>query len=861
MKQTIKRLSCLMLALCLVLTALPFSARAEEEKQGVDFVLVMDCSGSMAKNDKEGLAAVACKQLLDFLPIENARVAVIAYGYNGEGYDYTHFTVQYDANVVQTLSPLAVVGEMSVEQKEALKNSIAAVAGKESSAATSAIGQALAAGVDTLLTGGATDGNACVILLTDGDATSQIAYGEAEDLAKSVPFVAKEHGWPVFCIELDYEGKNGTSEGADNRRRLTDICVNSGAGETGRMVVSDPAEVSNALLTIYDYFMETETPLSEVITIGADGVASREFTVPELASESNILISGSTVKYVELVNPKGDVRKIDASVSKGDWIANVETDEYISVKVVRPEAGVWTVRAYGDPNASIYVRSGIIRELDLELVGSPAPGMVTKNDTIKFQAYFTYHGGSMNNSGFYAENAGEDIANATVTSYDGNGNVVGTKAYALTGSTSGYHVEIPVSDIPTGLFTVQVHLKHVMFRTGEKSSNVLTYTSENLPLGYDGSQNIDRSGYVNADLEKIDLTKVFPNPDGDPIDYVIECVSDRNVNFEMNIDDNDYLTINTGLNVGTYQMKVTAADPDMTEPHVHSFAITVENRPMEVSKIRDQEVWVDYYDGFPAKQDPSNTVLDINLGDYYTDPDGVELRYGDIVTDVPGLINASWRDSENGKVLHIEPVAKGDVVLTTTVSDGIETLEAKIEIEVVSGKSIYWATHWFYYAIALGILVALVLFWLYVKANTTMKGSWKITIKKGYDSITTGTGLKMKSLSTVKKAKSKPFLLKDLINETMAWMQDQGGLRTTAAAFLGVKEFESVKLQGIYSGLGFMVLNVPGGDIVEIEYNSQIKPKTKKFRVTTGDLRITIKRKNQFGVDESLTILLENTGK
>lgn len=855
MKLTIKRFACLLLVFCLLLTVLPAVTRAEEEPQ-VDFVLVLDCSGSMAKNDRNGLAADACKKFLDLLPIENARIAVIAYGYNGKSYNFTKFDVKYDANLVQVLS--ALDGDMTADEMVALKKNIAAATKKESgSNPSSVIGQALAAGVDMLLTSGATDGNACIILLSDGDATSPIGVGETKSLVNSVPGTAKAHGWPIYCIELDYKGKNETAAGKENRQRLTNICVNSGAGADARMKVSDPADVTEALLKIFDRFMDIgEGGMSEIMTLGDDGVASREFEVPELASETNVIISSGAVEYVELITPKGVSRKISTSGTEGDWIANAEKGSYISVKVLRPEAGKWTVKAYGDPKASIHVYNSSMRELGMELIGSPAPGtQVTKNDKISFQSYFTYGGGALNNSGFYTENPARIIT----TSLDADGNVKDVKEYEMNGDNSGYRFELAVSDIPSGVFTVQVLLKNDMFRAGEQVSNILTYTSENLPLKHDESQNIDRSGYVNQDLEVIDLTKVFPNPDGDPIEYVVECVSDRNVTFDVSIDDNDYMTIYSGLNVGNHQMQISATDPDMGDPLVHTFTVDIENREMDTDKIPKQKLWVDYYNNFFIKQDAGKTMLELDLSQYFSDPDGVKLMFGDIAADVPGLVDASWIDDSG--MLRVVPQEKGDLVLHTTVSDGVDTVSTEIEIEVVSGKAVYWATHWIYYVIALTILVVLLLVYLYVKGHTTLKGSWKVTLKKGNDIITTGAGLKMRTLSAVKNAKSKAFSLKELISETMKWMQDQNGLKTSAAAFLAVKDFEAIKLKGIYSGLGFKVLNVPGGDNVEVEYSSQIKTKGSKFRVTTGDLRVTIKRKNEFGADDSLTILLENTGK
>lgn len=850
-------MSCLLLALCLLLTLVPVSARAEEERPVIDFVLVLDCSRSMRENDKMGLAADACKMFMDLLPIEDARISVIAFGYTGGGYDFEHFKVTYDANLVHVLSPLK--GDMTTEEKMALKNSIAKA--KEQMGDNTPVGQALAAGVDTLLKGGATDGNACVILLSDGGATSPIAVGETKSLADKVPYTAKEHDWPIYCIELDYVNQNETSSGKENRTRLNNICVNSGAGADGRMKVNDPADVCEAFLKIFNRFMEVEGNDPQPVVIDSTGVAELSFEVPNLASEANVVISGSAVDYVELINNAQNTSKqIKQSEASKNLVANVEPGSYFSVKMICPAAGTWTVKAYGDPNAEILVYNNSMQELGLTMVTNPdGTNRLTKNDKIDVQAYFTYSGTNLNNNTFYLEN--KDKASLIVTSYndESKSSVKSIREFAMDGSESGFHYSLPVSEIPSGTFTVQVLLKHDMFRNGEKLSESVTFVSENLPLTLvENAGPIERSGFVNGQFEDVDLATIFNNPDGDPVEYVLTCTSDKMASFDYTVNEQGMMQISTGMVPGTYQLQISAADPDMTEPLVYEgLTLTVENRSIETKKIPDQEVWVDYYDGFPAKQDPSNTVLDIDLNDYFTDPDGVALTFGEINADVAGLVDASWRDGK----LHVEPVAKGDVVLTTTVSDGLETVDARIEIEVVSGKSVYWATHWFYYAIALGILVALLLFWLYVKAHTTMKGSWKVTIKKGYDTITTGTGLKMSSLSTVKKAKSKPFVAKDLINETMAWMQDQGGLRTAAAPFLSMKEFEAIKFQGIYSGLGFMVLNVPGGDTIEVEYNSQIKPRTKKFRVNTGELRITIKRKNEFGVDDSLTVLLENTGK
>lgn len=849
-------MSCLLLVLCLMLTVFPFAAHAEEETEQVDFVLVLDCSGSMTNNDPTGLAAEACKKFMDLLPIENARIAVIAYGYNGSAYNYSHFKVDVDGNLVHQLSGLD--GDMTAEETAALKKSIMSATQKSLTVETkSPLGQGLAAGVDTLLTGGSKDGNACIVLLSDGGRSSAIQYSTSDKLTESAPKIAKEHNWPIFCIELTY-GRFSQANAAADHKRLTNIAVNSGAGADAVMSVSSAADVTEALLKIFDRFMDIDDDsTSKNVKMDANGLATLDFVVPQLASETNVIISGATVDSVELITPQGVSKKFTDSVKEGEWIATVEPGSYFAVKVLQPKEGTWTVKAHGDPNATIHAYNSSMREMNMVLIGDPTSNArVTKNDKINLQSYFTYGGRPLNQSAFYEENA----ASVVVTSYNAAGDVKAVKEFAMTGDSSGYSCQLAVNELPSGLFDVQVLLKHDMFRSGQKTSNVLTYTSENLPLTHDESQNIDRQGYINSDLEVIDLTKVFPNPDGDPINYEVVCVNDRNVNFEVTVDEQDYMYINTGMWVGTNQMQILATDPDMTEPLVHDFTITVENRPLEVGKIPAQEIWVDYVHNFLIKQDPGMTVLDLDLNAYFTDPDQAELVFGQITADVEGLVEASW-GAGNG-VLHVEPLAIGDVVLTVEVSDGVEPAQAEIKVKVDSGVDICWRTYRIYLFIFIAAVIALVLFMLYKNKHTTVKGSWQVTLKKG-TTLATGTtnGLNLRVLNSVKKAKHKAFPLKDLINETLAWMPEKGNLKAGAPNFMGMKQFADIKIRGVYSGQGFQVLNVPKDDTVEVEYKGQNMSGSKKFRVNGGELRITIKRKNELGSPESMTILLESKGK
>lgn len=847
MKQTMKRICCLLLLVCMLASMTPVSAA--EEKTVVDYVLVLDCSGTMLRNDPHHLAATACNMFVDMIPIQDARVSVITFGYGGGGFDFHTFKVDYDRNLIHQVAPLS--GDMTKEQKLALQEKITAAALKKGE--NTPVGQALAAAVETLISGGSTKGNACVILLSDGGMTSPIAVGESKSLVDTASRKAKDYEWPIFCIELDYKNSNDSAT-RENRDRLNRICELSGAGKDGRVKVNNADEVWDALWSIINRFSDPVNPEVDEVVFDENGVAEKSFTVPELASESNLMIYGGNVESVELFN-KAQNTSIKFTESQSDQKYKVTvTPQYFSVKIVCPEAGEWVAKITGKKNVSVSTYSHSVCEMALKIVASPdGSERLTKNDTVRIQSFFSYGGQNQNNLLFY----GQYPASLVVTSQDGT-----VKEYVMNGEPSGYHCEFPVSDIPSGNFTAQVILKHDMFRDGQKVSDPVTFFSENLPLTLRAdAAPIALKGYVNGEFEALDMSRIFDNPDGDPVTYELTCTSDPTVKFDAVPDKNnkDVLHIATGMVPGTYTLRIAARDPDMTEPLVYEgLTLTVENRGIEfLQELEQEKVWVDYYNNFLIHQDVGNTELDIDLNLYFFDPDGVELIYGPVTTDVPGLLDASIVGSR----LVGQPLEKGDLVVKTTVSDGVETIDVEFEVKVVSGKAEYWRTHWIYWALAAAAILVLILILLYIKSQTYMKGSWMLTITKDFNSVSTEVGMPARSMPTVRRAKSKPFAMKELVSDYLAYLDDRNPLVTEVVPYLNTAEGQAIKFKGIFRGVGFVVMDIPTGGNVEIEYYNQIKSNAKKFRVSGGELRVTLKRANEMGFNESISLYFKNTGK
>ena len=107
------------------MTAFAADPQDSEENGIVDFVLVLDCSGSLNVTDPSHLCATACKMFVDMVPLENARISVIAFGYDG-GTQYTLKNMSIDNPL--DLKKVYLVSDMveasAIKDKNALKQQV-----------------------------------------------------------------------------------------------------------------------------------------------------------------------------------------------------------------------------------------------------------------------------------------------------------------------------------------------------------------------------------------------------------------------------------------------------------------------------------------------------------------------------------------------------------------------------------------------------------------------------------------------------------------------------------------------------------------------------------------------------------------
>lgn len=843
MKKTLRWL-CLTLALVLCLSLLPGRARAAEEDAAnptTDFVLVLDCSGSLEQSDPELLCLDACNMFVDMLPLENARISVIAFGYKDNG-EYTYsakYQVTHDRNRVHVITPLQEATTLKA-RGEVQENILSAVEKGSASSGTTLtpIGMAVLGAVDLLEVSGTADNNACIVLLSDGRLSSTSISNNQECVDTAI-VSAKSHNWPIYCIELNYDGANDYDNDYWGARSvMTRLASETGAGEYGWLEAKSADEISKAFINIFNRFMAKGEGNISSLTANSTGLVETTVTIEELTSQANIVVTGASLTKVELVNTTDNsTRTIANDIEEANIVASVETGSYISINLVCPTPGDWIVRSYGDPNATITMYDCSIKELELVLLSDPVldgSQIMSKNQTITFDAYFAYHGVSLLANNYYQLKQPKLLVTNTVTGQ--------MQEFPMVSGANGYSYTLTLGDVGSGAYCVRARLDDTMFRNGVKYSDALYYSTENLTCEIIQSPMAPMTGYVGSQLPKVDLSQYISNPDRDALEYTLSCVSDRSLTFNYTIDDQDYLYLDTGMTPGTHELELTVQDGDMTEPLRLGLTLTVENRPVERHELPQVELWIDRY----SFQEVPVTTSSVDLADFFYDPDGVELTFSGAACTHEALVSFSL----DGSVLSVEPLAKGETQITFQVSDGVAVEEAALTVKVVSGKAIYWAENWIWYAIGLAITGIIVLLVLFLIANKKVKGNWTITIEEP-DTYHSAKIEHLNIRANTRLGSKRSFLLKDLLVAVRPMMS--GDSDYFSSAIPTSTAFDRIEMKGISGSRGCVLDNIPRNDPkIKISYNGG--DRSSKFKVVSGKVVIRIEQANGFNLDITLRV-------
>ncbi len=468
-----------------------------DEVQDINFVLLMDCSGSMGKSDEKKLYQSAARMFTDMLPTEGAKLAVVGFGsdYGDEAYPMAlQGSSALQNRLVKVFYPLSSVE--SKESREAAKAAINTATESIEGTTYTPIGYALTAAVDILVQGGAADHQGAIILLSDGRVTGQSdSYNGGWDYYSidAAADAANSHKWPIYCMELNEDGVNNdlsSSEGNLGRYQMREnIPARTG---TEPVELSQATQAESSFADIFSRYYDT------IPTIGyqaiQNGQAAMDFFVEEMVAETSLTLIGETgqLEYLELKHPDGTMERLDigtAAEQAEDREISFE-DRYIIIKLLTPENGDWQIIAHGPDGIELGLYAVSIRELNLHLTDNdPAivDGEIGVGSTIDFNAQFIYH-----NTPYYSPTIYSKLA----ARLEVNG-PNGKKYYIMEGTEEGYKYTLNFNR--EGEYTVRAVVHDDIFRTEDRYSEAFLYVVKKGAVRVSNNKPLQFSSQIGAE--------------------------------------------------------------------------------------------------------------------------------------------------------------------------------------------------------------------------------------------------------------------------------------------------------------------------------------------------------------------------
>lgn len=779
------------------------------DKTPRDFVLVLDCSGSMNKNDPGHLTQEAAEKFIDLLPVEHqypTRLSIVTFGPNyGSGAYAINKNDPVSEKMVKVPFKLqTLTAGKKVEAVKSLSHELDQVG------EYSPIGYALETAVDILDKNNSSDGSehAAVILLTDGQVEGQ-ADGfnndmDYESIDKAVS-VASSHKWPVYCMELNYEKQNrkgGGLPGIAYYQMREHIPVKTG---TQPLELTDASQAEDAFKKILESMYAMVWDNHDIIVEG--DTASTNLTVEDMTAEQNVTLQGENklvekIQTITLTSPEGqkyEFKQGDRQSSDGRVTINfANSKKYANLKMLAPMAGDWHLEVkFSDKKVAnglkIEVRSVSLLDTDLQLESDITSGEIASGTVVTFTSKYVYKGINYSSDTFYKQHPAKLIVNDEAVDM-----VAGSDSYV-----ANYKFE------KKGSYKVFVDVEGDRFLGGHKRSGELSYTIENEPVSADEKHPIENITIgVGKETDSIDLSKHFLNEDGDKVNYTVTY--DRTVNMSHTIK-GDKLSIKAATRKGSYPIEVVAKDGSGGEGAVQKFELTAENQPVELRG--DTKITINLtYD------DPNNKEYPVLYGDYFHDPDGISPRIA-VMGDSNDNIEIREEDSHKG--FTVISKGPGTVSYQITAVDASDLTESQtVTVNIVSDGGISKVIHRFGIlfgllgVLAAGGLVAVIAAF----AGRKIYGVWDITPDSG-------AGETDREIGKTGSGKKSVCRINSLIDE-LGMSGEFGNARMTAGNnfnkivyFDNLQDMSSVELDGI--PVDDKKISVKAGHSIRLVYDGQ----------------------------------------
>lgn len=766
MKRVCKLIAFLLVLVLTVGTAPAAAANEFAADETVNYVVVLDVSPSTEDTDDKEVMEQAGKMVVDLLPVENAQVGVVTFGYldASKAYRFRVMNPKYttDSKVVRELVPLQ--GTADKAEKDAViqvldqVDQLALKANSQNIEGQSPVGLSIMAAVDMLKQADSTKGNACIIVISDGVRTSNVAtrgdYTEIETVAAAE---AQKMDWPIFCLRLTGDSNDITGEQRTNAKNdMANTVKTTGAyidanndgtisdDEKGSYAIHDLEDISLAIMQILAQYSG-----GDILTIELDenGYASEQFDIPELASEAAATVTGVELNKIRISDEDGNIlceaegneevpQKYITTKRKGP------IEDYIIAQLIAPDKTKATIEVYGKANATVHALVSTSKDVQLKLDlfykdaldGPEDPWNAVGSDTtlnkdcqLRFEAYFTYAGHNYKNCSAYTEATPKLTVN-NLTSGSKLPHVLD-----MSGDASGFYLEMSMSDfgVVDSMYEATVEVSHNTLDGGSRLSNTVEFKTIDIASEQIGDFTAPISSGLNEDLE-INLDQYIKNQDGDKLACTILCQSNEKLSFVPLESESHVLKFNTGMVDGEHQLLITLVDPAGPTHELH-LTLDVQMQPIEGG---DAIRLLKEGDSFPD-------VLNWALGDadlpQSTSANISDAFYANGLTVM--MVDAS---AENSKVAVCESssgkwtvrgLSSGDTVvnveLTAEVLDDngeMRVFSKALDVEVVSRWSIFWGIWGLWILLFLAALLAILIALYIRKKQRGLKGLWKVAV-------------------------------------------------------------------------------------------------------------------------------------
>lgn len=660
------------------------------------FVLMLDVSRTMSRSDPRGYGRDAAGMFACMLPAEKAEVSVFSFGHEGEAsYDYAPELMPVtpeNGRFVQMLVPFTDAGKVKGDMEDLM-------AGLSENGGQSPIEAALLAGTDVLLKDG-TGGRACVILVTDGDYKSRYITDPLDperDIARAVD-VLSENGWNAYCIELDYANNEGKREEA-NRFLVENITEKTG-GRTYQ--VAKAADVGKAYMEIIDSFLGTGK--MQTRESGPGGSAAFSFEIPELASEANITINADPLTPYVYLGYHGEAIPFEAKW--GDTWCNIVLED--------PIPGTLDIDAGSQPGAEVTANVITFTEVTPQASflpeENPPETPLSKTDSLTAAAVLSGAAGNLKK-----ENLGGITAVLLVTGPDGK-----TTEYPMEFDerTGMFQKEMPFSNVgKSGRTKASVEIRTTDGRV--LTAGEAVYHTKNSPVIKKTGASVDLTDYVHGKETEIPAGTLFSDPDGETLFAKLDLEGP----VASLSKDGKTLTVLPGDVPGDHEGTLKVWDADMGETGAITIPVhvNVQNHPLTAGRLSDlnmttayvKEAEIDVKGLFSDEDQPE--LMAALKGDY--DGEVLEANLSD------GMLHLSAKTDGTTKVTLYAVDDDGKEVTTSfTVKGATDSSIRRQKLAVLFGK--LGAA-----GIVLAVLAVIaILVILLKKANSKIRGEWKVTV-------------------------------------------------------------------------------------------------------------------------------------